>query len=115
LRFVKDWNETSEKYGDVTYKSMGQASISATVADDSEALFTPCTYMIKDVKMVNGPEKRDIAIEEVVSFRGRFCEIARTSERIAARGKLELVKEKSGGMHHRVIIGEQKEDFLTLI
>jgi hypothetical protein len=115
LRFIRDWNEISENYGDVTYKSMGQASISATVSDDTEALFTPCIYKIKDIRRVNGPVKRDDEIREVVSFRGRFCEIARTNERITARGKLELVNEKSGNTYHRVIVGEQKEDFMTLI
>jgi hypothetical protein len=115
LRFIRDWNEITENYGDVTYNSKGQVSISATVADDSETLFTPCKYGIRNVRRINGPLKRKVEIREVVSYRGRFCEIARTGEHIAARGKLELVDERSGKSYHRVIVGEQKEDFLTLV
>ena len=115
LRFIRDWDETNMKYGDVTYKSKGQTSISATVADDSEALFTPCVYRIENARGANGSETNETAIREVVSFRGRFCEVARNNERIAVKGKLELVTEKSGNTYHRVIVGEQKDDFLTLI
>lgn len=115
VRFIKDWNESDEKYGDVTYKSLGHVTISARVADDSEAYFTPCKYVIKDVGRVDGQVAREVAIREVDSFRGRFCEIARIGERITARGKLELVREKSGNTYHRVIVGGEKDDFLTLI
>jgi predicted nucleotidyltransferase len=115
LRFIRDWNEFDEKYGDVTYKSLGQISISATVADDGEALFTPCTYKIKDVTTIKGRLAKKALIREVASFRGRFCEIARNGERITARGKLELVSEKSGNKYHRVIVGGEKDDFLTLV
>jgi hypothetical protein len=114
LRFIRDWNEVDENYGDKTYKSLGQTSFSATVADDGEALFTPCRYGIKDVNTVDGRVMKERMIREVVSFRGRFCEIARNGERIAGRGKLELVGEKAGSTYYRVIIGGEKEDFLTL-
>ena len=85
MRFVKDWSEISEKYGDVYYKNSGYARIAATVADDSEALFTPCTYRLENVKVADGPALEPIT--EVVSFRGRFCEQAKTGERIVAQGK----------------------------
>jgi hypothetical protein len=115
LRFIRDWDEPREKYGDVVYKSQGQVSISATVTDDNEALFTPCTYKITDVRTVNGRVTRENTITEIASFRGRFCEVAKNGERITARGKLELVNEKSGDTHHRVIVGAEKDDFLTLV
>ena len=69
---MKDWNQTSEQYGDVCYKNCGYAKITATVADDAEALFTPCTYKLGNVKVVDGAKLQPI--EEIVSFRGRFCE-----------------------------------------
>jgi predicted nucleotidyltransferase len=114
LRFVRDWHESDRKYGDVTYKSLGQVVIKATVADDGEALFTPCTYKIRDTQLVRENEAGEVMIREVASFRGRFCEIARNGEHITARGKLELVSDKSGNTYHRVIVGGEKDDFLTL-
>ncbi len=54
IRFVKDHNEISEQYGSIIYKPEGNARIKATVADDSEALFTPCTYKLANVEIVEG-------------------------------------------------------------
>ncbi len=114
LRFIKDWHESDKRYGDVTYKSLGPVVIRATVADDSEALFTPCTYKIKGTQLVRGHEAGEAMIREVASFRGRFCEIARKEEHISAKGKLELVSDKFGNTYRRVIVGGEKDDFLTL-
>lgn len=113
VRFVKDWNETSEKYGDVCYKNSGYAKITATVADDSEALFTPCKYRIENVKVPGGPVLEPIL--EVVSFRGRFCEQAKTCERVIAQGKVEHVKDtRNSNEHYRIIIGNKPSDFMAL-
>ena len=49
IRFVKDWSEISEQYGDVCFKNSGYAKITAKIADSSDSLFTPCTYKLKDV------------------------------------------------------------------
>ena len=56
IRFVKEWNETTEQYGDVCYKNSGYAKITANIADSSDSLFTPCTYKLKDVAVVEGPK-----------------------------------------------------------
>ncbi len=113
IRFVKDWTETSERYGDVFYKNVGYAKISATVADDSEALFTPCTYTIENVKVVEGARLQ--SIREIVSFRGRFCEQARTGEAVTAQGKVERVHDtRSNREHYRMIIGNKPSDFMAL-
>jgi len=114
LRFIKDWKELKLNYGDLTYRSLGKVTIKAEVADDSEALFTPCIYKIKNAEIVEEQEARELIIDEIASFRGRFCEVARNEEPISARGKLELVIDKSGNTHHRVIVGGEKDDFLTL-
>jgi predicted nucleotidyltransferase len=114
IRFIKDWHESHETYGDVTYKSLGEVVIKATVADDSEALFTPCTYKIRDTQLVREHKAGEVMIREVASFRGRFCEIARNGERITARGKLELVSDRTGNSYHRVLVGGDKGDFFTL-
>jgi predicted nucleotidyltransferase len=103
IRFVKDWNETSDQYGDVCYKNSGYAKITANIADSSDALFTPCTYKLKDVSILEGLKLTPIT--EIVSFRGRFCEQATVGEKIEAQGKVE---------YYRLIIGSKPSDYMVL-
>lgn len=113
IRFVKDWNDVSEHYGDVRFKNSSYAKITAKIADDSDALFTPCTYNLWDVKVVDGPQLSPI--QEIVSFRGRFCMQATVDERIEAQGKIELVTDnKSGREHYRLILGNKPQDYMVL-
>ena len=113
IRFVKDFNEISERYGDVQYKNCGYAKIEAAVADDSESIYTPCTYKIEDVKVIEGPKLQPI--EEIVSFRGRFCEQARKNEKIIAQGKIEKVVDYRKGVEYfRLLIGNKPSDYMIL-
>jgi hypothetical protein len=113
IRFVKDWREVNEQYGDVCFKNSGYTKITAKIADDTEALFTPCTYRLQDVEVVEGPKLAPIA--EIVSFRGRFCEQAEDGEAIEAQGKAELVTDnKTGIEHYRLILGNKPSDYMIL-
>ncbi|MGQ9544694.1 MAG: hypothetical protein ACUVQX_02795 [Candidatus Bathycorpusculaceae bacterium] len=113
IRFVKDWDEIGEKYGDIQYKNCGYAKIEATVADDSESIFTPCTYKIENVKVVEGPSVQPI--KEIASFRGRFCEQARKGEAIIAQGKVEHVKDcRRNREYFRLLIGNKPLDYMIL-
>jgi len=113
VRFVKEWSEVEEQYGDVYYEYFGYVKVVATVVDDSEALFTPCSYKIADAKVVEGKKLEGIA--EVVSFRGRFCEQAKVGEIIVVQGKVERVTDKRKGCkHYRVIIGNKPSDYMAL-
>ena len=114
IRFVKDWSQVKEKYGDVCYKNSGYAKITATVADDSEALFTPCTYRIEDCKVIDGLEAEPIL--EIVSFRGRFCQQSKTGERVVAQGKVERVTEtRKNREYYRMILGNKPTDFMAML
>jgi predicted nucleotidyltransferase len=113
MRFVKNWNETKEQYGDVCYKNCGYARITATITDNSEALFTPCTYGIGNVKVAEGPKLEPI--REIVSFRGRFCKQAKKGETITTQGKIEHVRDKRKGReHYRIILGNKPSDYMVL-
>jgi predicted nucleotidyltransferase len=110
---VKDWKEISNQYGDVCYKNSGYTKITANIADSSDALFTPCTYKLKDVSIAEGPKLTPIA--EIVSFRGRFCEQATVGEKIEAQGKVELVTNKNvSSEYYRLIIGSKPSDYMVL-
>jgi uncharacterized protein len=113
IRFVKGWSETNEQYDDVCFKNSGYTKITANIADDSDSLFTPCTYQLNDVAVVEGPKLTPIT--EIVSFRGRFCQQATNNEAIEAQGKVELVTDKKNlSEHYRLILGNKPSDYMVL-
>ena len=113
VRFVKDWSEIGEKYGDVHYRNVGYAKIKAKVVGDSESIFTPCKYCIEDVAVIKGIKVQPL--DEIASFRGRFCEQARLGEVVAAQGKVERVIDKKHDREYsRLLLGNKPSDFMTL-
>lgn len=112
VRCVKDWDEIKKEYGANRYISRGYAKIKAKIADDSEAIFTPCRYKIENVRVLGGVHIEPI--EEVVSFRGRFCEQAKNGKRIIAQGKVEQVKGGWEREYCRLLIGNKSSDFMIL-
>ncbi|MEM3641033.1 MAG: hypothetical protein QXH37_03830, partial [Candidatus Bathyarchaeia archaeon] len=112
IRFVKDWNEVKEQYGEVRYRNVGYAKIEAEIEDDSESIFTPCRYKIRNVKIIEG---NSFPYEEIVSFRGRFCEQARKGERVVAQGKAEKVSDfRQNREFFRLLLGNKPSDFMVL-
>jgi len=113
MRFVKDWREIREEYGTIQYRNVGYARIKAEIADDSEAIFTPCSYKLKNVEILDGTSI--YSIEEIASFRGRFCEQARTSETVIVQGKVERVTDnRQNREHFRLLLGNQPSDYMVL-
>jgi predicted nucleotidyltransferase len=113
VRFVKDLSEIGEKYGDVHYRNVGYAKIKAKVVGDSESIFTPCKYCIEDVAVIKGIKVQPL--DEIASFRGRFCEQARAGEAVVAQGKVERVIDKKHDREYfRLLLGNKPSDFMTL-
>ena len=113
MRFIKDWREIREEYGTIQYRNVGYARIKAEIEDDSEAIFTPCSYKLKNVETLDGTSI--YSIEEIASFRGRFCEQARTSEMVIAQGKVERVTDNRQNLEHfRLLLGNQPSDYMVL-
>ncbi len=110
IRFILDWDEVDEEYGDRRYVSSGYARIKAKVEDASQSIFTPCRYSLSNVRILSG--RRIQPLKEVVSFRGRFCEQARNGELIVAQGKVEQVIEKDGTRYYRLLLGGKPSDFM---
>jgi len=112
MRFVKDWSEIREEYGTVRYSNVGYARIKAEISDDSEAIFTPCSYKIKNVEFLEGTR---FPVEEIASFRGRFCEQARAGEAVVAQGKIERVADsRQNRRYFRILLGNKPSDFMAL-
>jgi len=112
IRFVFDWEEVEERYGDRRYVPLGRAKIEATVEDDSKAIFTPCTYVVSDARFLGKSSFPQIG--EIASFRGRFCEQAVRGEKTVAQGAVEKVIENDGRTYYRLILGEYPSDFMAV-
>lgn len=113
IRFILDWDEVNEDYGDYIYRGLGRMRIKAIIEDDEYSIFTPCKYVISNVEILEG--KMDITPPiEIVSFRGRFCEQARKGEEIIAEGKIEKVISKDGDEYNRLLIGNKPLDFMIV-
>jgi predicted nucleotidyltransferase len=113
IRFVKDWSEVDENYGDVHYVSVGHARVKATVVDDSQSIFTPCVYKVSNVRVLEGPQKE--SVEEIASFRGRFCDQAKIGEVVIAQGKVEHVLDaRQNREYSRLLLGNKPSDYMIL-
>jgi len=111
VRCVKDWNEIRERYGAVRYEPVGYAKIRARVVDDSDRIFTPCHYKIDSAETLEGTRVENI--DEIVSFRGRFCEQATDGEVVVAQGKVERVQELRVREYYRLVLGNKTTDFMV--
>jgi hypothetical protein len=96
--------EITEEYADRTYEPIGQVIIGAVVHENSDSLFLPAAYKIKEAKIIKGPQVGDI--EEVVSYEGLYGDLAEVGETILVKGKLEHVHDKrTKQRYHRVVVG----------
>jgi predicted nucleotidyltransferase len=94
---------------DSTSKPIKAVTISATIADSSHGIYTPCTYLVKDVNIQYESQQYDIT--ELRSYRGKFTEQAKTGDRVLVRGRMEQVM-KQGRTSYRLILGH-KGDYLV--
>lgn len=113
IRFVKDLTEINEKYGDKIYKPKGYAKIKATISNNSQSLFTPCSYELTDVEIIEGPKIEHL--RKISSFRGRFCEHAKNNEKVIAQGKLEKVRQEGKQEYYRLLLGSKPSDYMVLV
>jgi predicted nucleotidyltransferase len=111
IRFIKNMPEAGVKYGWLRYTPVGSATITAVVSASQDAIYTPCRYLVSDVCTVEGPRA---LISEVVSFRGRFCELARAGDYVLASGTLERFDSVSGHTGYRLLLGNSPSDAMKV-
>lgn len=112
IRCVKDWEDATERYGDILYKPEGYVKAKARIVDASESIFTPCSYKVANVKVMKGRGR--FKVREIASFRGRFCEQAENGETMLVQGKLEGVTTPQEE-YHRVLLGTNVRDFMITV
>lgn len=110
IRFIKEAHEWDPVYGSVQYTPLGRAKIIAKIYDDQEAIFTPCRYVLSDMRVLEGPP---MFVDEIVSFRGRFCEQAGIGQPVIAVGTLECIENSCGELKYRLLLGNSAEDIMV--
>jgi len=92
------------------FRVLGDMRITARVEDDHDAIFTPCCYVIKDVLIEEGPKGLEQVPLEIISFRGRFTDLAQRDDVIRALGAVEVVPQSPGC---RLVVGGEKSHYMV--
>jgi predicted nucleotidyltransferase len=111
VRCLRDSDGVQDSYESFKCRRLGKARVSAVVSNDLEAIFTPCIYEVQNVSVIEGA---NAALHRLVSYRGRFCEQARTGEKVIAFGELEQVMT-SNGEYSQLVVGESSHDFILRV
>ncbi len=102
---VKLEDEVSECWEDKVYRPLGLVKIKAKVIDSSDSIFMPATYVVSDVKVLEGPNPPN-NISRVVSYEGLYIDLAEPEDEIVAYGKLEEVEDlRCGETYYQVTVG----------
>lgn len=105
---VRKPEEVNSKYGLYKFKPLKPVSFSCTVEDDSEAMFRPALYKIKDYRPLNELSElpREKTPEAVVSMIGCYRNVAKKGDKIEVSGMLERVENvETGKTHFQVVVG----------
>jgi predicted nucleotidyltransferase len=98
MRLIRD------READKASRPLGAVTVRATVTDDEGSIYTPCLYRVE------GAEAQGYTATELLSFRGKFTEMAVEGDVVEARGALEVVG--GGEKRYRVVLGG-KGDYLV--
>jgi predicted nucleotidyltransferase len=117
IRYIKSPNDWKGNFYQYEFKNLGRISLIAEILNDEDGIFTPCSYKINCEKVITSDiDINEIKSElnEVFSYRGRFCEQANAGERFLIDGKLEEVNYK-GSEYYRIMLTHQKLDKMILM
>jgi len=114
IRYIKSPEDWKGNYYNYKFKNLGRIHIKAEIIDSKDSIFTPCRYKIKPLEIYSSTliENQNILdkLNEVYSFRGRFCEQAVNNEKVLLNGKLEKVQFKHEQEYFRIVLQNQITD-----
>ena len=100
--------EIETEYGSTKFTPIAPVKFQCTVVDDTESIFRPATYKIKNYKSLEPTSELQIdkIPDRVVSNIGCYRNIARNGSEIKVAGNLERVEIiKTGKIYHQVVVG----------
>jgi predicted nucleotidyltransferase len=105
---IRKPEEIRQKYGELQYTAVAAVDLECTVDDDSEAMFRPAIYKIREceVSKSRGFQIEDKTPEIVVSMIGCYRNVARRGDRIRVSGMLERAENlETGQGFYQVVVG----------
>jgi predicted nucleotidyltransferase len=105
---VRKYEEIDAPHGKLRYAPVKNVSFSCVVVDDSENMFRPAIYPIRDYQPDDSASE---LIEEqvparVLSMIGYYRNVARTGDRVRVSGTLERVENiETGEESYQVVVG----------
>ncbi|MFW9949127.1 MAG: hypothetical protein ACFFKA_03245 [Candidatus Thorarchaeota archaeon] len=119
IRYIKSPEDWTGSYYEYQYKNLGRIAVKGEITNSSDSIFTPCSYSINCSKIIEQNLKisqLDInKINEITSYRGRYCEQALKGESVFVTGKLEEVKFKQNEIFYRILLTDQKLDKMIIL
>lgn len=119
IRYIKSPEDWHGNYYDYRFKNLGRITIKCEIINSSESIFTPCSYSIHCIKVIEQNLKVpsiDIKkVTQVNSYRGRYCEQAIKGENVVVAGKLEEVIYKNNDPYYRVLLTDQRFDKMIVL
>lgn len=119
IRYIKSPSDWKGNFYDYKYENIGRIKLKAEIIDSENAIFTPCSYKIVPLKILESNfktikfNKGDIT--EISSFRGRFCEQAKIGETVLVEGKLEKEIFQDKIENYRILLTDQTKDKLLIL
>jgi uncharacterized protein len=101
-------NEVTEKYGEFRFVPLSPLKFQCTVGDDSEAIFRPAIYRIKDFTPSEAKSElpKDQIPSCILSNIGCYRNVARSGDKIRVAGTLERIESvKTGAVTYQVVVG----------
>ncbi len=105
---VRKYEEIDVQYGKLTYTPVKNISFSCEVVDDSENMYRPAIYPIKDYHPNDSASKlaEDQVPARVLSMIGYYRNVARQGDRVRVSGMLERVENlETGKVSFQVVVG----------
>ena len=100
--------EATDKYGEKRFVPEVPLKFQCTISDDTEAIFRPAIYRIRDYTPENEASKLPVEKipSQILSNIGCYRNVARTGDRIRVAGTLERVEEvQTGKVSYQVVVG----------
>lgn len=107
--FVRLVKRPKEVELEIASRPFCKVRLRAVISQASESIFTPCTYSVRNCHFLDTDFQTEVS--ELLSFRGKFTEMAREGDEVEAQGTLEEVMYQSRTIH-RVVLGG-KGDYLV--
>lgn len=105
---IRKPNEIHSEHGAFRYEPIKPLKFRCTVTDDSESMFRPAIYRIKNYQPIGGLSEipKEKVPQQVVSMIGCYRNVAIKGDQIKVSGMLESMEElRTNKLYYQVVVG----------